>query len=145
MARSVLGAEKNWAGTVSSTISPRSMKASARADVAGKVHLMGDDQHGHALARQLAHDHQHLAAQLRVERRGRLVEQQHLGRHGKRAGDGDALLLAAREARRVGIALVGKADLVQQLLGHGDRLGLRHGLDADRRLDDVFEHGHVWP
>ena len=30
-------------------------------DVAGKAHLMGDDQHGHALLCQLPHDGQHLA------------------------------------------------------------------------------------
>ena len=34
----------------------------------------------------------------RVERRGRLVHQQHLGLDGERARDAQALLLAAREA-----------------------------------------------
>ena len=56
---------------------------------------------------------EHLAHQLRVERAGGLVEHQHLGLHAQRAGDGDALLLAARQARRVLVALVEQLDLVR--------------------------------
>ena len=47
------------------------------------------------------HDVQHLVDHLRVERRGRLVEEHHLGLHRQRAGDRDALLLAAGQLRRV--------------------------------------------
>ena len=50
-----------------------------------------------------AHHVEHLADQLGVERRGRLVEQHQLRLHRQRAGDRDALLLAARELRRVGL------------------------------------------
>ncbi len=39
-------------------------------DVAGEVHLVGDDEHGHAVGGKLAHDPQHLAHQFRIERRG---------------------------------------------------------------------------
>ena len=42
-------------------------------------------------------------------RRGRLVEQHHLRVHGQRAGDRDALLLAAGQLRRVLVGLVGDA------------------------------------
>jgi hypothetical protein len=48
---------------------------------------------------QVADDVQHLADQLGVEGGGRLVEQQHLGLERQRPGDGDALLLAAGQAR----------------------------------------------
>ena len=44
---------------------------------------------------ELAHHVEHLADQLGVEGRGRLVEQHHLGIHRQRAGDRHALLLAA--------------------------------------------------
>ena len=43
----------------------------ARADMAREAHLVRDHQHGHAFERELAHDQQHLAAQFRIERRGR--------------------------------------------------------------------------
>src|SRR3546814_8308779 len=54
-------------------------------------------------------------AHLGVESRERLVEQPEPRRGGAGAGDRDALLLAARELRRVLAELVGKADAVEQL------------------------------
>jgi len=59
-------------------------------------------QHRHALARQAFHHLEHLADQLWIERRGRFVEQHQPQLHGQRPGDGDALLPAARQARRIG-------------------------------------------
>ena len=59
---------------------------------------------------------EHLADQLGVERRGRLVEQHAPpGSQGQRAGDGDALLLPAGQLPRVGVGLVGQPDPVEQL------------------------------
>ena len=55
---------------------PSSMNTTRVPTLAGEAHLVRDDHHGHALGCQLAHDQQHLAAQFRVERGGRLVEQQ---------------------------------------------------------------------
>ncbi len=104
-------------GGASSTISPRSMKTTRRADLARETHLVRDDEHRHALRRELAHDGQHLAPQLGIERGGRLVEQHDLRLHGERACDGDALLLAAGQPRRIDVALVGQADLGEQRLG----------------------------
>src|SRR5215218_683499 len=48
----------------------------------GEAHLVADDDHGHAGRGQVAHDVQDLVDHLRVQRRGRLVEQQQLGVHG---------------------------------------------------------------
>jgi hypothetical protein len=45
-----------------------------------------------------------------VEVAGRLVGQQQLGRGRRGAGDGDALLLAARQLRRIMVLARGKAD-----------------------------------
>jgi hypothetical protein len=53
-----------------------------------------------------------LAGGDRVERRAGLVEQQHLGLDGDAAGDAQALLLAARQARAALVELV--LDLVPQ-------------------------------
>ena len=54
-------------------------------------------------------------ADLGVERGQRLVEQQHLRLDRERAGEGDALLLAARQLVRVAVALVGQVDELEQL------------------------------
>ena len=48
-------------------------------DVAGEPHLVRGQHHGHAVALEVAYHRQHLADQLRVERRGDLVEQQQPG------------------------------------------------------------------
>ena len=47
--------------------------------------------------------------------RGDLVEQQQVGLHRERADDRDALLLAAGQAVRVLVALVGQAEAVEQV------------------------------
>jgi len=49
------------------------------------------------------------ADQLRVEGGGDLVEEEPLRPHRERAGDGDALLLAAGEVHGIGVHLVGEA------------------------------------
>ena len=55
-------------------------------DVAGEAHLVGDDDHGPALGGERLHHPQHLADQLGVERRGRLVEQDRVGLHARARG-----------------------------------------------------------
>ena len=112
-------------------------------DGAGEAHLVGDAQHGHALARQLDHDVEHFLDHLGVERRGRLVEQHDLGPHAERAGDRHALLLAARELAGILQRLLGDAHPLQQV--HGDLLGvlLGHLLHPDRRQGQVLEDGEV--
>src|SRR3546814_4653474 len=70
-------------------------------------------------------------AHLGVERGQRLVEQQQARRGGDGAGERDALLLAARELRRVLAALIVEADEVEQL---GDAAG-----DLGARAAAVFE------
>ena len=83
---------------------------------------MADHDHGHSLAGQLLHDLQDLADHLRVEGRGRLVEE-HEGRlHGEGAGDRDALLLPAGELVGVDLLLGRQADPLEK--GPADDLGL---------------------
>ena len=65
--------------------------------------------------REVFHHAQHFAGQLRIESRGHFVEQHHLGRHGERTRNRDTLLLSARELFRVGIGLLGQADLAEHL------------------------------
>ena len=56
---------------------------------------MADDDHRHALVGELLHDGEDLADHLGVERARGLVEEHQARPHRQRAGDGDALLLAA--------------------------------------------------
>ena len=77
--------------------------------LAGEAHLVRDDQHRHAVTREVAHDVQHLPDHLRVQRRGRLVEQHQLRVHGERSRDRHPLLLPTRQVRRELIGLLGDA------------------------------------
>src|SRR5215213_8081569 len=107
------------------------------AHLAREPHLVGHDGHRHAVAREVAHDVQHLPDHLRVQRRGRLVEEHELGLHRQRPGDRHPLLLAAREVGGVRIGLLGDADALEQLLPARPCIRLREPLHLGRR------EGHV--
>src|SRR5262245_24178998 len=70
----------------------------------------------------------HLFAKLLVERAERLVEQQHSGSGHDRAGEGHALLLAARELAREAIAVAGQAHERQCRIDPAPDLVARHAL-----------------
>lgn len=114
-------------------------------NLAGEAHFVGDQQHGPALFGERTDHVKHFLYHFRVERRGGLVEQDHLGLHGQGPGDGRALLLAAGKLRGIAVALVGDADLGQQALGDLDRFGLALAQYATWRLDHVVEDAHVRP
>ena len=109
------------------------------ADFARETHFVRHHDQRHPLAGEPAHDAQHFVDQFRVERRGDLVAQQHLGRHRQRTGDGDALLLAARKLIGKGVELLGEADAAEH------RAGDRLGLDASRLLDHLRRQHDVLP
>ena len=111
-------------------------------------------QHAGQLARggQVGQQVQHLRLHRHVQRRGRLVEQQHRRARDQRPGDGHALPLPARElvreaeargagqrhlVQRAGDARLGPADAV-----HQQRLGQDavHGLARVQRAVGVLEH-----
>ena len=84
----------------------------------------------------------HLLAELGIERRERLVEQQHRRLRHQRAGDRHALLLPAGELVRIAPAEAGEAHVLQRfgdLSGNVSVAGLRH-LQRER---DVALDGHV--
>ncbi|EGE59243.1 6-pyruvoyl-tetrahydropterin synthase [Rhizobium etli CNPAF512] len=115
----------------------------AAADVAGKLHLMRDHQERHSLGGKLAHHRQNFGDQFRIERRGNLVAEKCGRPHGERAGNGDALLLAARELIRIGVELVAQPHPLQHLAGDGFCLGLRSFLDHGLRQHDIAAGAQV--
>jgi hypothetical protein len=82
-------------------------------DVPGETHLVCDHHHRHPVAGEGLHHLKDLPDQLRVERRGWLVEEHHVGIHAQGACDRDPLLLSAGEPYRVLTCLVGDADTFQ--------------------------------
>ena len=66
----------------------------------------------------------HVAADQRVERAERLVEQQDLGVDGQRAGQADALLHAAGELVGVGVFVAVEADQLDHLPARACRSAL---------------------
>ena len=83
----------------------------------GDVQFVGDHDDGHALVVELLEHAHDLDAGAAVEIAGRLVGEQQGGLVGERAGDGDALLLAAGKLVRLVVGAVGQADRVQRLQG----------------------------
>ena len=112
-------------------------------DAVGEVHLVGDHHHGHAVLGEAAHDREHLADELGIERRRRFVEEHHVRVHRQRPGDGDTLLLAAGQARRVLVDLVAQADPIEHGARRGLGIVLRALQDLPLRDREVAEHVEV--
>ncbi len=112
-----VGSPKMRSGGPDSTMTPSSRKQTVLATSRAKAHLMGCDQHCHALVGEFSDEVEHLRDELRVERGGDLVEEQQPGAHRERPDDRDALLLAPREAVGELGSLVRQADPGEQLPG----------------------------
>ena len=108
--------------------------------LARKSHLVGHNDHCHALPGQFANKVQHFAHHLRVQRTGRLVKKHHFRLHGQRAYDGDALLLPAGKLVWIGVRFVRQADTLQQTHGFFIRLCLCLQLQVDGRQRDILFH-----
>ena len=61
----------------------------------GKIHLVGNDHHCHVLCSQIFDYFQDLSRQLRIQRRGGLIEKKDFGVHSQGPGYGNSLLLTA--------------------------------------------------
>ena len=114
-------------------------------DVPGESHLVRDDDHGRAILGQFAHHGEDFVGQLGIQRRGGLVEQQHLRLHRERPCDRHALLLSAGKSRGIHVGLVFQVHPAQTLLAELLRFLARQTAHAPRRLDDVAQHSHVRP
>ena len=81
----------------------------------------------------------HFLAQLRIEVRKRLVEEQNSGFGRDGAGKRHALLLAARQLARIAVAHLGQADLVQRLHDAAVEFGAFDALTAREKGISVEE------
>ena len=112
-------------------------------DRQGLVLVVGDEQGGDADLELDAPDLvAQLGADLGVQRRERLVEQEDLRLDRERPGERHPLLLAARELVRVAAGLVAEADQLEEPVG-----GRRRSVAADpaqpQAEGDVLARGHV--
>src|SRR5215210_3948555 len=112
-------------------------------DVAREAHLVGGDEHGHALVGELLDDAQDLGDELGVQGARHLVEQHEARPHSERPHDGDALLLAAGEAVGVLVPLVEQAEALEQAQGALIRALTVHLEHLARGERDVLRDGHV--
>jgi hypothetical protein len=101
-----------------------------------EAHLVRHHDHRHPLARQRLDHVEHLAHELDVERRRRLVEQHRLRSHHERARDRHALLLTTRELVRELRALVDEPDAIEERA----RLLARLALLQPPHLDEPAHH-----
>src|SRR5262245_12853942 len=82
-----------------------------------KIEIVGGNHRGHArLAHELQELLEHTLGGWRIEIAGRLVGEKHLRTVGHGAGNGDALLLAARELRRTMIPAFFETERAKQIL-----------------------------
>ena len=115
-------------------------------DLAGEAHLVGGDQHRHAVGFELADDLEHLADQLGVERAGDLIQQQRVAIARAFATRPRALLLdeitSALDPELVGEVM----DVVRELKAAGMTMILAtHEMGFAREVADrvIFMDGGV--
>ncbi len=99
---------------------------------------MGHHDDGGAVAVQFLEQLHDAARHVRVEIAGGLIRQQQPRRPGERAGDGHALLLAARQLRRVVPAARRQSHPGQRVLDAAAPLGAVEAAVAQRNLDIVL-------
>ena len=104
---------------------------------------MRDDHHRHLFFGERADNAQHLAGQLRVKRARRLVKEQQLRLHAKRARDRRALLLPAGKLAGVGVGAIGKTHFPEQRHGFLAYLGDGALLHLHGRVHHVFQKREV--
>src|SRR5450631_717968 len=111
----------------------------------GLLHVVGHDGDG-VVVLELVDQLLDLGGGDRVERRARLVEQDHLRPHRDGAGDAKPLLLAAGEREPVGIELVldlfPQGGALQRMLNAAFQVGFRQPLVQPDSEGDILENRH---
>ena len=114
-----------------------------RGEAIGLLEIVRRQQHGHALLpRELLHLVPHVGARLRVEARGRLVEEEHLRAVQKTERDVELALHAARVRAHEALLRIGEAEPLEQLLRARRHLTPRHAVQVALQLE-VLDAGRL--
>ena len=111
--------------------------------IPGKGHLVGDNDHGQPLLRQLFHNVQNLPHHLGIQRGGGLVEKQKLRLHGQGPGNGHPLLLPPGELPGLRVDVGRHPYLLQEGKGALPGLGFLFLQHLDLADHAVVQHRHV--
>ena len=103
---------------------------------------MRDDEHRHPVTRQVAHDHEYLADELRVER-AEVVVEHHVRVDHERPGDRDPLLLTAESWCGYCRAFSSRPTRASSSCARVSACA-RHLPDPPRREREVVDHLQVW-
>src|SRR5262249_20259837 len=95
------------------------------------------DEEGPSVGLQLREEATELFTARRIERRRRIVHQQHGWIHGQRAGNGDALRLTPRELTRKRVGAMVDAKLREELTAAPLGLAWGYAVGVDRRETHV--------
>ena len=101
-------------------------EADRPAHLRGDVGLVGDEDDGAARGVEVVQEGEDVRGRGRVEVAGGLVGQEERGLGHECPGDGDALLLAARELARLVLGTIGQAHLLERHVGAALALGHRY-------------------
>ena len=112
-------------------------------DLIREAEFVRHDHHRHAFTGEFSHDGQHLADHLGIEGARGLVEEENLRFHGQRAGDRDALLLAAGEPRGEFVDLVFQANAREQAVRRLTGLIFRQPSELHGRERDILRDGEM--
>ena len=102
-----------------------------------KLAAVRRDQHRGADFVEFLEQMEQAQAEFRIEIAGRFIGEQKLGPRDHRAGDGEALLLAARQGRRADLKRIGQANPFEQLADLCGNLGLGETGNAQGQGDII--------
>src|SRR3954469_20169462 len=111
--------------------------------LAGKPHLVGDANHGHAVVCEADHRVEHFLDHFRIESRGRFIKQHDLGLHAESTRDRNTLLLTARELSRILLGLLTNAHPLEIFSRGRLRIGLADTARANGREHAVLQDRHM--
>lgn len=113
------------------------------ADGTREGHFVRDQDAGQAVVDQFADDVEDFANGFRIESGCHFIEQDQFRLHGQRAGNRNALLLAAGELSGVRAGLVLQSDFLEQRMRGGFSVWARLAEHAHGCGDQVVEHAQV--
>ena len=109
-----------------------------------EAHLVGDNHHRDVLfLRELHHDIEYVLNRFRIQRTGRLIEQDDRGLAAERPRDRDSLLLSTGQGGRINTGLITESDDIEIVIRGFLGLRLRNTMELRRCQGQVPEYGEM--